>query len=156
MNITQNQTFEQEQGLSQFETAQNILKTQDYTCVLCKDAAVYTTTLRGVKPLMQWLESGIDLRGFSAADKVVGRATAFLYSLLGVTEVYAHVMSKAALDVLQKAGIHAKYGELTEYIINRKGDGICPFEEAVLEIETAEAARIAIRNKMVEMNISLD
>lgn len=137
------------------ETARNLLETEGFTCVLCKNDEIYTTTLRGVKPLVQWLESGMDFSGFCAADKVVGKATAFLYSLLGVKEVYAHVMSKASLEVLEKAGIRVQYGKMVEYIINRKGDGICPFEEAVLNVETADAARIAIRQKMEELKITL-
>lgn len=135
--------------------ARNLLESQGFTCVLCKEDALYTTTLRGVKPLVQWLEYGTDTKGFSAADKVVGKATAFLYSLLNVKEVYAHIMSKSALKVLEDAGIHAQYGELVEYIINRKGDGICPFEAAVLDIETAQSARTAILRKMEELNISV-
>lgn len=137
------------------EKAKKLLESQDMTCVLCKEETTYTTTLRGVKPLVQWLENGTDLKGFSAADKVVGKATAFLYQLLGVKEVYAHVMSKSALEVLKAAGIDAQYGKLVEHIINRKGDGICPFEAAVLDIRTADTARTAIREKMKEMNISL-
>ena len=137
------------------EKARAILGSGDYTCVLCKDTAVHTTALRGVKPLVRWLESGADFSGFSAADKVVGRATAYLYRLLGVSGVYAQIMSEAALEVLKDAGIRAEYGSLVPNIINRKGDGICPFEAAVLNIRDAQAARTAIYAKMTEMGISL-
>jgi hypothetical protein len=88
--------------------------------------------LRGVKPLVIWLSSGEDFHGFSAADKVIGKATAFLYVLLGVKAVYASVISEGALDVLTKNGIDTQYGCVVEHIINRAGDGICPFEQAVL------------------------
>lgn len=134
------------------ENARAILE-QGYTCVLCRGAGVHTTTLRGVRPLVRWLESGLELKGFSAADKVVGRATAFLYCLLGVQSVYAQVMSRAALEVLHSAGIRAEYGKLTDHIINRRGDGICPFEAAVMEITAPAEALRAIREKMAEMNI---
>lgn len=135
--------------------ARSILKEQGYTCVLCRESTVYTSRLRGVKPLAQWLQSGTDLRGFSAADKVVGRATAFLYVLLGVKEVHAAVMSRAAREVLEDQGITASWDTLTDHIINRAGDGICPFEEAVLEITDPHAALIAIHEKMRQMQISL-
>ena len=64
--------------------AQSILEQDGCTCVLCNGETVYKSHRRGVAPLMGWLESGTDLKGFSAADKVVGKATAFLYCLLGV------------------------------------------------------------------------
>lgn len=135
------------------DNARKILTENGCTCVLCKDSAVYTTTLRGVKPLVQWLESGMDVRDFSAADKVVGKATAFLYCLLGVREVYAQVMSEGAQEVLKGHGICAWYDTLVKHIVNRKGDGICPFEAAVWEITDPEEARTAILAKMKVMGI---
>ena len=136
---------------SNLENARSALKSQGYTCVLWKDGIVHTTTLRGVRPLVQWLEEGLAVRGFSAADKVVGKATAFLYCLLGVTELYAGVVSKSALAVLKENGIRTEYGELVENIINRKGDGICPFEEAVLGVEDPQEALGVIHRKLEEM-----
>ena len=137
------------------EQARNLLIAGGYTCVVHKEGTVYTATERGVKPLVRWLTEGIDVRGFSAADKVVGRATAYLYVLLGVKEVWAAVMSEAAAEVLQRHGIAASQDELVPHIINRAGTGICPFEEAVLDIQTPEEALTAIREKMQAMNITL-
>ena len=131
--------------------AREILDEKGYTCVVCSDAVVHTATERGVKPLLNWLDSGLDLKGFCAADKVVGRATAFLYCLLGVQEVYAHVMSRPAAEVLQNHGISAHAGQLTDGIINRKGTGPCPFEAAVMDICDSREALTAIREKMRSM-----
>ncbi len=132
-----------------------LLKTGRFTCVLCKDEKQYTSELRGVKPLVIWVNNNIDLTGFSAADKVVGKATSFLYALLGVESVYASVMSHSALKILSKYGIYASYDTLVEYIINRKGDGICPFEEAVLETDDKNDAYPIIRNKMEQLGITI-
>ena len=78
-----------------------------------------------------------------------------LFEMLGVKEVWAAVMSEAAAEVLRLHGIAASQGKLVPNIINRAGTGICPFEEAVLNIQTPEEALIAIRAKMKEMNIAL-
>ena len=137
------------------EQSRRILEENGYTCVLKKDDTIYTATERGVKPLVRWLTEGIDAKGFSAADKVVGRATAYLYVLLGVKAVWAAVMSEAAAEVLRRHGIEAAQDKLVPNIINRSGTGICPFEEAVLHIQTPEEALTAIREKMQEMNITL-
>ena len=135
------------------EKAKELLESGGYTCVITDGDAVFTSTLRGVKPLVQFLESKTDMAGFSAADKVVGRATAYLYVLLGVKNLYAQVISQPALAVLQENGIDAQYGNLVPNIINRKGDGICPFEAAVMDITEPQKAYAAIRQKMLEMNI---
>lgn len=140
---------------SDWKTAIDTLQTHNFTCVLCRDGATCTATERGVKPLVRWLAEGAQVRDFYAADKVVGKATAFLYVLLGVRAVYAQVMSRSAAQVLLEHGIEAQCDVLVENIINRQGDGICPFEAAVLEIHDPEDAYRAIREKMVQMNISL-
>lgn len=134
-----------------FTKARSILESGDYTCVLCHGDAVLTATERGVKPLLNWLESGQDLKGWSAADRVVGRATAFLYCLLDVKEVYARVMSHPAAEVLKAGGIAAEAGQLVDGIINRRGTGPCPFEAAVLDIQDPSEALNAIRRKMEQL-----
>lgn len=128
------------------------LDSGSYTCVLCKGDDVHFATERGVKPLLHWLDSGMDFHGYSAADKVVGRATAFLYCLLGVKAVYANVMSRPAAAVLAEQGIDAHWGNLVEGIINRRGTGPCPFEAAVLDIREPREALTAIRVKTEKLS----
>ena len=86
---------------------------------------------------------------------MVGKATAFLYVLLGVKAVYARVISKAAIQVLNEHAIFVEYDALVENIINRQGDGICPFEAAVLDVIEPTLAYKTIRQKMSEMNIEI-
>ncbi len=123
-----------------------------YTCVLCKDNAIYTSAERGVKPLIGWLDGNIDLKGFSAADKVVGKAAAFLYVLLGVKEVYARVMSEAAIRVFTENGIGCQYDESVKSIINRTKTGMCPMEETVKEISSPTDALTAVRSKLAQLS----
>ena len=139
--------------MSDLQKAKALLASGSYTCVLCRERAIHTATARGVRPLVDWLDSGLDLRGFSAADKVVGRATAFLYVLLGVKEVFAQVMSTPAREALESGGIITSCGREVPGIINRRGDGPCPFEEAVLGITAPADALTAIRKKQFLMGL---
>ena len=125
-----------------------LLDEGSYTCVLCKDDSVYTSTERGVKPLLRWYSDGVNMEGFSAADKVVGNAAAFIYVLLGVEEVYASVMSKAAKHTLASNGIKIQCKLLVKEISNRAGTGRCPMEEAVDGIIEPEEALAAIKCKL--------
>ena len=86
-----------------------------------------------------------------AADKVVGRAAAFLYVLLGVDEVYALVISESAEQVFQQFGIAYTYNEKVAAIRNRAGDGFCPMEQAVLHIEEPSKALSAIKRRLSEL-----
>lgn len=131
--------------------ARKLLDSGNYTCVVCKEDLVYTTSHRGVAPLLNWLDSRTNLQGFSAADRVVGRGAAFLYCLLRVKEVHARVMSHPAAQVLRAYGIDASADAFVEGILNRAGDGPCPFEAVVMDIQDAEAALVAIQNKRKQM-----
>jgi hypothetical protein len=122
------------------ERAKEILSQTDSTCVLCRDEIVYTTTQRGVAPLLIWLQSGVDTCGFSAADKVVGKAAALLYCLLGVRRVHGNVMSDAAVKVLRRNGIEVYWDRLTDGIRNRAGTGPCPMEAATMSIDDPDEA----------------
>ena len=122
------------------ERAKEILAQTDSTCVLCRDEIVYTTTQRGVAPLLIWLQSGVDTCGFSAADKVVGKAAALLYCLLGVRRVHGNVMSDAAVKVLRRNGIEVYWDRLTDGIRNRAGTGPCPMEAATMSIDDPDEA----------------
>ena len=136
---------------SDIERSKEIFACGEYTCVLCKDEATYTSTERGVKPLIMYLESGTDFSDFSASDKIVGKAAAMIYSLLKVKSVYAPIMSEAAVDTLTKNGIIPLYDTLVKEIHNRMGTGICPMEEAVKDIENPREALCAIKEKIKQM-----
>jgi hypothetical protein len=125
----------------------DILNSGQYTCVLCKGEIIYTSTERGIKPLLDWLDSGINLKGFSAADKIVGKAASFLYILLEVKEVYAHVITEEAIKLLTEFGINTQYDVCVKNIINRTGTGICPMEETVRELSVPADAEKALRKK---------
>lgn len=116
---------------------------------------MYTSTLRGVSPLLEWLDAKTDMRGFSAADRVVGKAAAFLYVLLGAKAVYADVMSRPALEVLVKNGIGAEYGKLVDAIFNRTNTGYCPMEMAVWDIEDAALVPNALKKRLAELRAGI-
>lgn len=138
------------------DVAKTLLRDGGYTCVLCCGEAVITSKERGVKPLVKWLIEKKDLRGFFAADKVVGRATAFLYVLLGVKAVYARVISAPAIDVFEEYGVFVEFDTLVDNIINRSGTGPCPFEAEVIGVTEAKAAYSLILKKLSDLQIPLD
>ncbi|MBE6629291.1 MAG: DUF1893 domain-containing protein [Ruminococcaceae bacterium] len=122
-----------------------------FTCVLFHDGETFSSSLRGVAPLLGFLDSGRDFRAFCAADKVVGKGAAFLYVLLGVRALFAHVISESALEVLRRAAVSVEFDTLVPYIKNRTGEGRCPIEQAVLEAEDATKALPLIRARLKEL-----
>lgn len=131
--------------------AKNSLLSGDYTCVMCKEGKLYTNTERGIGPLIEFIDSGTDFNGFSAADLIVGRAAAFLYILLGAVSVYADVISEGAALLLRENGISLQYRVKTKEIRNRSNTGLCPMEEAVENINEPQEALAAIRKRLAEI-----
>ena len=134
------------------EKARSLLEKENYTCVICRGDDVITDRRRGVRPLLELLESDKDLHGYNAADKVVGKAAAFLYCLLGVKALHAGVLSVPARDVLVSAGISVEWGSLVPAIRNRAGDGFCPMETAVWDLTDPALAPDAIRNALKKLS----
>ena len=124
---------------------------EGYTLVMCSDNIIHTSKDRGVKPLLHFVDNNIDVRGFSCADKVVGKGASFLYVLLGVKEVHACVLSNCAKDVLENNGIKITFDTLVTRIVNRTKNGFCPIEESVIDIDEPQAALLAIKNKLKEL-----
>lgn len=137
--------------MSDIEKAKELLKNNDFTCVLCKGDTVYTSAEKGISPMLDFIKSGKKLAGFSAADKIIGKAAAMLFGLAGVKEVYGEVMSASGAKYLEKCGITYSYGTLTDKIINRSGNGICPMELTVAEIDDETAAFEALLQKRREL-----
>ncbi len=106
-----------------------------HSLCLCKGDIVNTYDERGIVPMMKLISQGTELTGFSAADRIVGRAAAMLFVKAGVVNVYGKVMSDGAKEYLENHGISCSYDTLTEKIINRQGNDICPMEKAVMHIE---------------------
>lgn len=129
--------------------ARDVLQAGQHTCVLCRGNTVLTDDRRGVKPLLELL--GRDLAGFCAADKVVGKAAALLYRLLGISEIYAGVISEPAISVLQTGGISVFYDQKVPAIRNRTDTGFCPMETAVWDVEDPALAPDILRTALAKL-----
>lgn len=128
--------------MSDLQKAQNLLsETNSTLVVISSDKEVFTSSDRGVKPLLHLLENEKDfLKGASVADKVAGKAAALLMVLGGVKEVHTAIISEPAVEVFEKHNITFFFDKKVERIINRKGDGLCPMETLCMNIEEPAAA----------------
>ena len=137
--------------MNHLERAREILLREPYRLVLCGGDSLYFDTRRGVTPLLALLDQGAPVAGFAAADRVVGKAAAFLYLRLGVTAVYAAVISTPALDLLTAHGVEVDTEQVVPAIRNRAGDGFCPMETVCLSLADPMEAEAAVRAKLAQL-----
>ena len=133
--------------MSALEKAISLLQEGAHTCILCREDLLLTSEKRGIVPLLEHWEAG-RLKDACVADKIIGKAAAMLLILGGAKGVYGEVMSEKARDLLLEAGIETAFGVLAPYIINRKGDGLCPMEQAVLEINDPDKVPAALKSTL--------
>ena len=129
------------------DTLIDILHRGGYSCVIRKGNDTRTFNQRGVADLWQLCQGEEHfLRGAHIADKVIGKGAAALMIYGGACEVYADVISHPALALLQEHGIEVSYREMTDRIVNRRGDGLCPVETLCVDLNTIDEMVETISN----------
>lgn len=125
----------------------------DVTCaMLSVRGELHTSNKKGIAPIMEVLQKDPKfLQGAFVADRVIGKAAAMLLVKAGIWELYTDVISEHARMFLEVHNIPITYGKVVPYIINRKGDGMCPMESTVLDMKNVDEAYIALQAKIAEL-----
>ena len=122
-----------------------------HTIAIVKGEEVITSDKRGIAPMITLIKESKDLKGFSLADVVVGKAAAMLFVKAGIKEIYAETISEIAKNYLDKKEIKISYKNVVPHIINRAKTGMCIMEELVLNDEDEEIAYQKMKNKLEAM-----
>ena len=135
------------------ETMSALFENSAYTLVLQKNGeTVYRDYGRGVGPALRVFDTQPELlKDACICDTIVGKAAAAIYILGGAASVYAETMSVAAQRLLQAYGVACACRTNPETLLNRQGTGLCPFEQAVLELEQPEACLPVIRQTLTRL-----
>lgn len=133
-------------------SAKNLIKRGKATCVVIKDGKIINIELgRGVKPIISMYEQGI-LENAIVVDKIIGRAAAMVLTLGKVSACYGLTVSKGGVDYLRSQKIEVEWENLTDFIINRKGDGQCPMEETVKDVSDPKEGLELLKRKIEELS----
>lgn len=123
----------------------DLLISEQCSCVIRSGDTIRIFRQRGVLDLHTLLNREPELlRGAFVADKVVGKGAAALMILGGVKELFANVLSRPALELLQRHNIPTSYTTLTDHIINRSRTDWCPVERLCQHLQSPEACLSAI------------
>lgn len=132
--------------MNQLQEVKTVLQQQQCQIAWKREEKIEISRQRGIKFLLESVDQ--EKRGGWIADKVVGKAAAFLMIALEVQEVFAQVISKPAADVFQEYHIPFSYQTMTDYIVNRAGDGMCPMEQKVWDAKTPAQALALLRESV--------
>jgi len=141
----------EEQILLDLELAEKLLSEKDYSIVVVKNGEVLThKTGEGIKPILEAIDELQEaMYGTTVGDRILGKASALLCVYAHVTAVYSPQATKTALAVLITAGIVGQADTLVPYISNKQGDGMCPFEKMLIDIDSSEKAYTILKKAIV-------
>ena len=136
-------------NLSDLRYAKRELHQNDLNLAIVKKGKIlFETRSPGIGGFLLAIENvGTKLVDSSAADRIVGRAAAFLCTYAEIASVFAVTMSAEGLEVLRKNEIRYEYKQLVPHILNSAQTAICPFEDLTSGLTDAEEAYLKLKNE---------
>ena len=121
--------------MTKLEEVKEILHQKNASLVVCyangEIKEYYQDRIKDIKAILR--ENQDSLKGAVIADKVIGKVASSILAIAGVKEIYAEVISKFAIPVLEENGIQYEYLEKVEFIKNKDNTGMCPMENKYKE-----------------------
>ncbi len=144
MNVT-------DEIINDMNLARETLSSEDYSIVVIRDDKILNHKKGdGIKPIMKIInELGDEMEGTVVGDRILGKASAFLCRYSNVKGVYSPQATKTAIAILIIGGILCQADEMLPFIKNRSGDGLCPFEKMLQNIESPEEAYKVLKDNVI-------
>ncbi|QVK17870.1 DUF1893 domain-containing protein [Mycoplasmatota bacterium] len=126
----------------------------DKTCVLIHETKViYESKENSVKPFVKYIYyHGLPKENTILIDKVIGVAIANVALYCKLNTVYGLIISKPALDLLQKNNVNVHYETLVDHILRRDKTDICPMEKKILTANSYEEAFNYLKQIVIDNN----
>jgi len=109
---------------------ESFLKSGDSIWIISSGRTVFSSQKKGgVSPLLSYIEPSPFMDEVVVFDKVTGNAAALLMKKACCRKVLSPLGSKLATETLKRFGIVRHFMKTVPHIINREGNGMCPFEK---------------------------
>ncbi|MDP4109557.1 MAG: ECF transporter S component [Bacillota bacterium] len=133
--------------------AKTLLSGGSASCVIIRNGEIIHEDLgRGVSPLIRIYEHSPEkLKDAFVVDKIIGKAAAMILTCGGAKAAYGEIMSVAAKEYLEKHRISISYGICVDVISNRDGNGICPIEKSVMDVDDPKEGYMVLLETVIKM-----
>lgn len=141
-----------EEIIKDMNLARKILSSEDYSIVVIRDGKILIYKKGdGIKPILKVIdELGDEIQDTVVGDRILGKASAFLCRYSKVKGVYSPQATKTAIAILIIGGIPCQVDEMIPAIKNKSGDGLCPFEKMLKNVERPDEAYKILKEKVNE------
>jgi hypothetical protein len=136
--------------LDDIETAGKYLNSHSDSIVTIKKQNIIDKKKgEGVRPFLELIrDAKYPLSECVIGDRILGKASALLCCHVNVRGVYALQGTKTAIATLLIHGIPSQVDTVITFIKNRSGDGFCPFEQLLENVEDPEQAYEILKSKI--------
>lgn len=143
--------------LPDLKIARSTLSKENLSLVIVSGGEVILRSQNhGIAELLGALERfGDTLHGASIADRIVGKAAAYLVLYARMKGIYAPVVSRDARDLLSQAGLECKFGKVVPWILDVEGKDRCPLEKLCASIWSPQEAFNALRTHLAPVKEDL-
>lgn len=119
----------------------------DKTIIISRnDEVIFTSEYKGVRPMMVYMEEfGPSQEPLTVVDRIMGRGAVMLAVLINAKTIKTPIISAPALALAKTHHLTVEAEKVVPYIINREGNGQCPIERSVLNIEDVQEGYQAIK-----------
>lgn len=137
--------------INDLKLAREVLSTTDCSIIIISNGKIWKKKKgEGLKPLLETIkEMGEEINDSVIGDRILGRASALLCRYAKAQAVYSPQGTKTGIAILIMGGVTCQVDELIPFINNRAGDGLCPFEKMLRDIESPEEAYNLLKQKIL-------
>jgi hypothetical protein len=134
------------------DLAREILSKTDYSIVVIKNGKILTKRQGlGIRPILEAIdELDSSICDSVIGDRILGKASALLCRYANAKGVYSPQATKTAIALLIMADIPSQIDQMVPYIKNRNGDGVCPFEEMLKDVESPDEAYNILKKRVLK------
>ena len=137
--------------LNDINLAREIITKEDVSVVVVQYGKIWSKKKgKGIRPILEVVdELGQDIKGAVIGDRILGKASSLLCRYSKVGGVYSPQGTKTAIALLIMGGIPCQIDQLIPQITNKSGNGLCPFEKLLRDVNEPEEAYNILRKKVI-------
>lgn len=135
------------------EKAKKILIENDAKAVLVSKEKEIISYKNGVIFLYEEVKNNKNYKDYVLADKLIGKAAAYLIVLLNIKVVFTFLISNSAKEIFDKYHIKYSFYKDTDKILNNSETDLCPMEKATNNDDSPILAYLHIETKLKELNL---
>ncbi len=141
-----------EELIRDMELAREVLSKTDSSIAVISYGKIWKQKAgEGIGPILETIEEmGEDIYDSVIGDRLLGKASALLCRYAKAKAVYSPRGTKTGIALLIMGGVPCQVDELIPQIMNRNGDGVCPFEKMLKDVTSPEEAYVILKEKILK------